>query len=145
MKVNLKFVVISSLVFLPNLLVNAEEDKISSQNMIDNNCGIIAVNVPPPKGSGLHGVKFRQIDGLNISSKFGSKKVTEGVRHLKFSLGNIYNEAIYSGGTNELEINIKPNTKYFVAAKRTQKKSNRSITNDEWIPYIWQTKPIECI
>jgi hypothetical protein len=116
---------------------------ISNQSSTKGECGSVSVVSTIPKELGLAYVSIKKIDDHNINTKQPIKKLSAGKHKLTFSLGQ-KNMAMWGGGKREIEIDIKPNIRYFFAAKASQLKQSPYGGGAKWKPVIWQTKAIDC-
>ena len=131
--------------YLQEIQLEVGQNKISTtQTITDRDCGIVTVGSFPPKNSGFAGVKFRRIDDLNISVKSRARKVSVGKHLMSFSLGSLFTDVVHDGKQSSIEIDVKANVKYYIAAKASQPKQSPYGGNVEWQPVIWQTKSLDC-
>ena len=131
--------------YLQESKLEVGQNKISTtQTITDGDCGIVTVGSFPPKDSGFAGVKFRSIDDLNIRTKSRARKVSVGKQLMTFSLGSLFTGVVHDGKQGSIEIDVKADVKYYIAAKASQPKQSPYGGNIEWQPVIWQTKSLDC-
>jgi hypothetical protein len=112
---------------------------------VGDSCGIVTVHLIPPRELGLSTVKFRKIDELNVLPKKRSRRVSPGKHQIYFSKGSVFGDAVLGAAKRLIEIDVKANTKYYIAAKAI--KDDQSIYGEKpssWEPVIWKTKTVEC-
>jgi len=97
--------------------LNNDSEQSAKQNYPENSCGQITVNVRPPKSMGnLRGIRFRKIDNSIVSFDINSTKLSPGRHRLDFNVASFYTERVHNK-IPPIEMDIAPNTHYFLAAK----------------------------
>ena len=121
-KSNKEFKIISpklSAVEIPNLYFKVGEgrdskstDYIAKQNYPENSCAKVSVHIKPPSSMGRFGaVVFDKVDNNGVSDDLNTIQLRPGNHQFHFTGGPTY------GRMAPIEIEIKPNKRYFIATK----------------------------
>lgn len=117
-------------------------------------CGRLSIFDVAPRQQSLHGAALISIDG--VRSPFGGQEVfrlSEGrhvltvgekieSRYLAFN--NVFRNSNIKNPYKTLEIDVAPNTTYFLAAKLIQEKRNVWVDGAYWEPVIWSESTEDC-
>ena len=137
--------------FIPDikLEVGLQSTKVAS-NMVEagsSSCGYVSVLFGPPRSKSLYS---------SYINKIGDKATIRGRHSFKLSSAKhqVYVHELIdapslrrSGGIKNsklLEIDIKPNKMYHIAAKYDRKKKSRRHNEEYWEPVVWKVTDSEC-
>lgn len=127
--------------YLPEITLKVGQSSSSlTQGEKEDSCGVVTINALTPKSLGLTSVKFKKINEQNIQARVRSRKLPVGKHRISFLLGNIHSNAVSSANESYIDIDINPNIKYYIAAK----KSSQHSFNASWVPVIWKTIEADC-
>jgi hypothetical protein len=131
----------------------AKEDVFASQldNEIPQNdeldhdnaaCGRVSVFFKPPRSQQLHNVFINQIDDNNVNRRDASFKLAPG-KHTIF-LHELIDDPFFTRRSRTiqkakpLDIEVKANTTYYLAAKFIKEKRNKERKGEYWEPVVWK-------
>lgn len=116
-----------------------------------DNCGVVNVLRKPPNASKLNNLVITKIGSRNIDATKPAVKLVPGKHQLRVEMsGDSYPSFVLDGGVRSFEIDIKANTKYYIAGRVTKPNwkdklgQYTRIDSSEWQVVVWETETIEC-
>lgn len=103
----------------------------------ENSCGRVAIFFSPAKPKHLGGVLFKKIDGISNQRERKSAKLSPG-KHTLYLYRSLVkgSNLARDGKARPIEIDIKANTTYYLAAQ--------AVSESRWMPIIWKMTEKEC-
>ena len=117
-------------------------------------CGRISVFDVAPRQQQLHAATLITIDGIT-PGPFGAKaytvkpgrhllKVGERIESRYISFSEVQRNSPMLGGYKTLEVNVAPNTTYFIAARLNDAERANPAHGAYWDPVMWKEVPEDC-
>ncbi len=129
-------------------LNNQSNTSTTNIDKADNACGVVSVFNKPPITRDLHFAKVTQIDedGVNRQRVNFILPVGKHIIHVQeFISDSMFRRRSFSvQDAKTIEIDIKPNTTYHLAAKFNRKLRNEQKNGDYWDPVVWKTQTKAC-
>ena len=126
---------------------NPDENEDASQENTGNQCGRVSVFFRPPETRDLYPAKISKIDGESHLIGKSTFRLAPGKHEIKLHERITYRHLRRKKGIQKakpLEIDIKPNTNYYLAAKFIRNKRMKMVKEEYWEPVVWKTTERKC-
>jgi hypothetical protein len=117
-------------------------------------CGRLSIFDSAPRQQNLHGASLISIDGerspmggqevFRLSEGRHVLMVGEKIESRYLAFNNVFRNSNVKNPYKTLEIDVAPNTTYFLAAKLIQEKRNVWVDGAYWEPVIWSESTESC-
>lgn len=117
-------------------------------NETSSACGTISVFYQPPATRDLYSVYMNKVDNERLMNHPQSFRVAPG-KHRVY-VNELINDPFFPRRTRSrekakyIDIDVKPNTIYYLAAKLDRNKRYKTYRQEYWEPVVWKTKERSC-
>lgn len=122
------------------------EEEADKENT-NNQCGRVSVFFRPPESRDLYPAKISKVDDESYLIGKSTFRLAPGKHIVKLHERITYRHLRRKKGIQKakpLEIDVKPNTNYYLAAKFIRSKRMKMVKEEYWEPVVWKTSEREC-
>ncbi|MDN7138489.1 PDZ domain-containing protein [Pseudidiomarina sp. 1ASP75-14] len=127
------------------LEVDVEQTVVDKAN--EANCGRVSVFVTPPEARDLYPAYFVSIDGDNVLTRKPIFKLSPGKHSIEVHelISDPWVRRSRSiNQPKQLELNVEPDTTYYIAARFIREKRLSSVREEYWEPVVWREVKQQC-